>query len=191
VLDGYYGTALPLLAQAVLGFEVLHASAVLLDGLAVAFSAWTGVGKSTIASAFNEQGFALWADDAVAIAARKHEVPVSVFLPFMRDAGNAVTAGPTEDVRLGAICLLQRVEKQQAFGGAAIQRVSPANSVATLLSNAYRFAPVAAQRRRKMANTYLDVAARTPVFLVRFATDRHRLSNLVAEIESAVRKATA
>jgi hypothetical protein len=187
MLHGYYGTALPLFAQAALGFEVLHASAVLLDGVAVAFSARTGVGKSTIASAFKKHGFALWADDAVAFATADHESPTSVFLPFMREGQTAVPA--RDDAPLGAVCLLERFENEQSFGGAEILRASPADSLARLLSHAYRFADQATERRRQMVRTYVDVVARIPVLLVRFASDRDRSAELVGEIESAVKEA--
>ncbi len=190
VLNGYYGTALPLIAQAALGFEVLHASAILLDGTAIVFSAWTGVGKSTIAAAFNERGFALWADDAVALASVDREAPVSVFLPFVRDGRTVSSAAPRDEAPLGAICLLERFEDKQSFGAVEILRAAPSDSVVALLSQAYRFAPQAAERRRQMIQTYLDVAARIPVLRVRFTPDRDRFTELVAEVQSAVIEAT-
>lgn len=188
VLDGYYGTALPLLAQAVLDYEVLHASAVVMDGVAVAFCAQTGVGKSTIASALSKRGFALWADDALAFALAGG-LPVSVSLPFTTEGPAISPAGGRDEVPLAAVCLLERLECKPDFGASEILRASPSDAVAALLAHAYRFVPQTPERRRGMVQTYLEVAARVPMLLVRFAHDPGRLSELIDRIESALRKA--
>jgi hypothetical protein len=181
VLDAYYGTALPLLAQAVLGYEVLHASAVLVDGGAVAFTARTGVGKSTIATALSRRGFPLWGDDAVAVLGG--ESPVSVFLPFMTEGQTISAVDGSGEVPLAAVCLLEHARRP------AILRPSTSDAVTALLSNAYRFAFQRLERRRKMAQTYLDVAARVPILLVRFPPDREQLPALLARIESTLQNA--
>jgi hypothetical protein len=183
VLDGYYGTALPLFAQAVLGYEVMHASAILVDGGAVAFCAETGVGKSTIASALSRRGFPLWADDAVAVVGGGS--PASVFLPFMTEGQTISAVDGWSEVPLTAVCLLERASRR------AILRPSPSDAVTALLSHAYRFAPQPAERRRKMAQTYLDVVAEVPILLVRFPLNRDQLPALLARIESAVRDAVS
>jgi hypothetical protein len=181
LLDGYYGTALPLFAQAVLGYEALHASAVVVDGGAVAFCAETGVGKSTIASALCERGYQPWADDAVAVAGGAS--PMSVFLPFMTEGKTISAVDGWNEVPLAAVCLLERASRL------SILRPSPSDAVTALLSHAYRFAPQSPDRRRKMAQTYLDVAAGVPILLVRFPPNRYELPRLLARIESAVRQA--
>ena len=183
VLDGYHGTALPLFAQAVLGYEVLHASGVVVGGGAVAFCAETGVGKSTIASALSSRGFPLWADDAVSVVGGGS--PVSVFLPFMTEGETISAVDGWSEVPLTAVCLLERASQP------AILRPSPSHAVTALLSHAYRFAPQAPERRRKMAQTYLDVAAEVPILLVRFPPNRDQLPPLLARIESAVRDAVS
>ncbi len=183
VLDGYYGTALPLFAQAVLGYEALHASAVVVDGGAVAFCAETGVGKSTIASALGGRGFKPWADDAVAVVGGGS--PVSVFLPFMTEGRTISAVDGWSEVPLAAVCLLERASRP------AIYRPSPSHAVTALLSHAYRFAPQSPERRRKMAQTYLDIVAGVPILLVRFPPNRDLLPALLARIESAVRNAVS
>jgi hypothetical protein len=183
VLDAYYGTALPLFSQAVLGYEALHASAVVVDGGAVAFCAETGVGKSTIASALSRRGFQTWADDAVAVVGGGS--PLSVFLPFMTEGRTISAVDGWSEVPLAAVCLLERASRL------AILRPSPSDAVTALLSHAYRFAPQTPQRRRKMAQTYLDIAAGVPILLVRFPPNRDRLPPLLARIESAVRNAVS
>jgi hypothetical protein len=183
VLDGYYGTALPLFAQGVLGYEVLHASAVVVDGGAVAFCAETGIGKSTIGSALSSRGFPRWADDAVAVVGGRS--PVSVFLPFMIEGQTISAVDGWSEVPLAAVCLLERASRP------AILRPSPSDAVAALFSHAYRFAPQPAERRRQMAQTYLDVVAEVPILLVRFPPNRDQLPTLLARIESAVRDAVS
>lgn len=49
------------------GYFPLHASAVAVDGLAIAFTADSGVGKSTLAAALAQRGFAHVCDDTLAI----------------------------------------------------------------------------------------------------------------------------
>src|SRR5204863_9039961 len=67
ILDAYYGSALPLAAQA-RGLEILHASAVVVGSTSsvAAFCGSSGVGKSTVAFGLATRGHGHWADDAVA-----------------------------------------------------------------------------------------------------------------------------
>jgi len=186
VLHGYYGTALPLFAQAAFGYEVLHASAILVDGAAVAFCGWTGLGKTTIASSLSRRGFELWADDAVALSPREVETPVSVFLPFIREGEVASPPAGLEQVPLAAVFLLERVDADDV-NGAEVARPSPGEAVGALVSHAYRFSPQPPERRRQMLETYFDVAARVPVFSLRVAHDPDRLPELLDRIESRLR----
>jgi hypothetical protein len=64
----FFAQALPL-AAALSGMEVLHASAVVLDGAAIAFSGHSGAGKTSLAIHLLDQGAALLADDVVALSA--------------------------------------------------------------------------------------------------------------------------
>jgi hypothetical protein len=62
----------PALAMALAqrGEHVLHASAVAIEGRAVAFAGFSGGGKSTLAAALHDRGFPLVADDVVAVRVR-------------------------------------------------------------------------------------------------------------------------
>jgi len=60
------GSAIPVLLRQ-RGLLVLHASCVSINGEAVAFLGNSGWGKSTLASAFHQQGYALLTDDVLAI----------------------------------------------------------------------------------------------------------------------------
>jgi hypothetical protein len=61
-----FSTVLPL-AAVLQGFELLHASAVSLDGVAVAFAGPAGSGKTTLATALVADGAELVTDDALAL----------------------------------------------------------------------------------------------------------------------------
>ena len=50
-----------------LGYEPLHATAVVVDGEAVAFLGDCGYGKSTLGAAFLARGFPLLTDDVLAL----------------------------------------------------------------------------------------------------------------------------
>jgi hypothetical protein len=55
---------------------VLHASAVRVNGKAVLFCGYSGAGKSTIAAALGQRGYALMTDDVCAITLRGGEPPL-------------------------------------------------------------------------------------------------------------------
>jgi hypothetical protein len=137
--------ALPL-AATLRGFEVLHASGVVLDGGAVLFAGDPGAGKSSLAAALVREGAGLLGDDAIALKESEgtlfaHPGAGSLYLrPAERDrlspeereslgaatsfAGRQRYATPTSAAApLAALFLLERAE-----GGAAIEplaRVDP------------------------------------------------------------------
>lgn len=66
------------------GCVPLHASAVLLDGGAVAFAGTSGAGKSTLAAAFARLGRTVIADDVLAVDAREDALLVHPAYPRVR-----------------------------------------------------------------------------------------------------------
>jgi hypothetical protein len=62
-----FAQVLPM-ASALRGFGLLHASAAVVDGVALAFTGYSGAGKSTLALHLLEQGAELLADDVVALS---------------------------------------------------------------------------------------------------------------------------
>jgi len=183
LVEAYYGTALPLFAQAAFGYEVLHASAVLVDGAAVAFCAWTGVGKSTIRSGLSRRGFEPWADDALALAPRDSDAGplVSVFLPFIR-RGAVVSPPVSEQVPVRAVFLLERIESN--LERRVIEDRSPADTFAALVSHAYRFGSQTPERRRRVVETYLAVSVQAQIFSLGVKHDLDELPQLLDRIES-------
>lgn len=69
----FFAQTLPL-AAALQGLEVLHASAVAIDGLAIAFTAASGTGKSSLAAHLVAAGATFLTDDVLAIECAEKDV---------------------------------------------------------------------------------------------------------------------
>ena len=74
------------------GMVCLHASAVVVDGRAIAFMGPPGAGKSTLAAAFARSGFRVLSDDTLALTARETVWRVSPSYPRVRLWHDAVAA---------------------------------------------------------------------------------------------------
>jgi hypothetical protein len=66
------------------GQHVLHASAVERDGRALAFTAMSGTGKSTLAASFVARGFSLVADDGVRLERHADAYDITPSYPGLR-----------------------------------------------------------------------------------------------------------
>jgi len=86
------GSAMTVLLQQ-RGFLVLHASCVVIDGMAVAFLGHSGAGKSTICSAFQARGYKFLTDDVMALKIDSQEIMVIPSIPEikLRDDSASVT----------------------------------------------------------------------------------------------------
>jgi len=93
------------------GFLVLHASAVALEGEAIAFIGHKRWGKSTMAATLHDRGHSLIADDVVALDVQpQHPVQVQPAFPQIKlwpDAVTCIGKTPADLPRLGA-----RLEKR-------------------------------------------------------------------------------
>ncbi|MCG9889781.1 MAG: hypothetical protein MH252_01745 [Thermosynechococcaceae cyanobacterium MS004] len=85
------GTAFSVLLQQ-RGFLVLHASAVIVDGSAIAFIGNPGAGKSTTASAFLRHGYPVITDDVLAIRLSEGQPRVIPSYPILKLLPDAVEA---------------------------------------------------------------------------------------------------
>jgi hypothetical protein len=199
--ETYCRWVLPMVLQAC-GTEVLHASAVQTGGV-VALCGTSGVGKSTIAFAMSRRGHRLWADDAVAIDLSGPSV-VALPLPFeMRlrpraaaffgvepqtagaaSAGAMDQAGPAP---LTALCVLSRGEEERRGCDVRIERLRPSAALPALLAHAYCFSLEDRGLKRAMVLHYMDLAARVPVFALRFQPGLELLSLILDAIEQVAR----
>jgi hypothetical protein len=199
VREVYWRCVMPM-ALHVHGLEVLHASGVRLQQGVLGLCAVSGTGKSTLAYALTRRGHTPWTDDALALAPTESSVE-TIPLPFniyLRPASAqhfgtapvvpALPVGtadpPREPVPLIAVCVLSRT----ADAGAPVEivRLSPLQALSSLLAHAYAFGVPGPERRRVMLQTYFHLAARVPIFDVRFAPGLERLEAVLDGIEHAV-----
>lgn len=203
VLDTFYRTVLPTTLQ-LRGSEVLHASAVLVDGGVVALCAHSETGKSTLAYALQEQGHPLYADDAVVFEfegdrLRLRQVPFSIRL--RRPSAEHFGAPSRESTRVtgemapsrhsqanfAAICVLERFEDAEESGSVVeVSRLEPAEAFPLVLPHAYCFTLRFPERKALMMRQYLDLLRRVPVFRVAFRPGLHNLPQITCAIVSAV-----
>ncbi len=202
ILDAYRRNVLPMVLHT-RGQEVLHASAILTPRGVVALCAVSGVGKSTTAFALTrQQGWLLWADDAVAFEASGAGV-TAIPLPFsirlLPEAAAFFARGSTAEDEMGprvatdhggaseqlaAVLVLNRVQEVEDEGAAAVRiRRMPSNQAfLDVLAHAYCFSLQDAERKRSMMRNYLDLVSRIPVFEVRFRAGLNLLPTVLDDI---------
>jgi hypothetical protein len=203
IFDQYLGTALPMAVQAVLGYEALHASAVVVPAGVIVFCGVTEVGKSTIAYGLAARGYRQWGDDAVAFATAINQQPTSLSLPFRAKLrppsaqyfGDAPVAPPEsvdldahqwQTAPLAAVCLLRPVSSNGSEPVVEVARIPATEAIREVLPNAYRFRPEASERRRQMIRSYLELVAGVPVFALTYTKDFAVLPRLLDLVEEAV-----
>jgi len=201
IADTYRHSVLPVVLQA-LGSEVLHASAVLTRRGVVAFGAVSGAGKSTVAFGLGRRGYAIWADDALAMETtaappRCFPLPFEIRLrpaavSFFDNGSTAVSiAGrdgqrqPGQRPALAAICILGRAT---GLGdGVSVERLPPSAAFSAVLPHAYCFSLHDPDRKQQMMQHYLDLISSVPVFQIRFEAHLDRLPALLDVIELLAR----
>lgn len=186
------------------GFLTLHASAVAIDGGAVAFLAPKGAGKSTLAMALATAGCGLLTDDALPVLPHPGRAPVAHpgvhtlrLTPESRSRLGMATAGATTREGkvtvsdLPAALLACRPLPLRAVYVLAPLESDPASSAATRVELGKVRATLALRGQEKIgamlgpsnAPALLDrasaVARRVPVYTLGLARDLDRLSEVV------------
>jgi hypothetical protein len=64
-----------------------------------------------------------------------------------------------------------------------VERVSPSSAFPRLLGHAYCFSLQDAERKRRMIERYLDLAARVPIFELRFQAGLDHLDKMLDALE--------
>jgi hypothetical protein len=180
--------ALPL-ASVLRGMEVLHASAVCLDGRAVAFLGRSGAGKTTLATRLLARGARLLTDDVLALTtdgasvwghrggavARIDAETVRGMTAAERAALGPVEArgakwhvrpptGPAR-VRLGALYVLSGEAGDTAGAGVTVHPVEPVDP-GLLLGSAFLPYVAGPERLRRQLDVAAAIAATVPLFAV-------------------------
>ncbi len=191
ITDAYRRTVLPMALQA-RGTEVLHASAVRTASGVVALCGASGTGKSTIAFGLSVRGYPVWADDAVAFETSPAGVEV---LPtpfklrlhceaasYFGVSGQRVKLTRRAPASLAAVCVLER--SPQVAGHVAVELLRPSAAFPAVLAHAYCFTLRDPVRKRSMAERYLELCARVPIFRIRFAPGLKHLSRILGALEA-------
>jgi hypothetical protein len=194
VTEAFVRTVLPTALQA-LGREILHASAVLTPAGVVAFSGNSGAGKSTLAYLMSRRGHRAWADDAVMFertADGMKALPLPFRINLRRDATlffgkPPVEASEARPAPLVAVIFLARHQEQPS--SFAARRLSSAEAFKAVLTQAYCFDPHDRERNGRTGSAYLELAARVPIFEIRFASGFEHSDRLAEQIEELVREA--
>jgi hypothetical protein len=181
--------ALPL-AAAEQGLEPLHASAIAIDGRAVAITGPSGMGKTTLALALRCRGHALLADDVVSCASEVDGITAHagagvlglrgnarVLAEQLIERGEAALLG-TEDKTyvsvvptVSAAPLEALVELELGPPGAASEIVPVVPAFGTLLEMAFDQLPRDAARHRRQLDTLAAVGERVPCYRLRAEPD--------------------
>ncbi len=136
---------------------LLHASAVVVDGVAYCFSAPSGTGKSTHTSlwlkAFADKGAYIINDDKPAIKIVDGQ-PMVYGTPFSGKYDISVNIG----VPLKAICFIERSQTN------SIQRVSPLKAVTRILDQTIR--PDSEELMDKLLKTLEEVVMSVPSYIL-------------------------
>lgn len=187
----YYRFALPMILQAA-GAEMLHASAIRTNAGVIGFCGISGTGKSTLAYTLSRRNYQHWADDSL-VFVPQNQTFQALRLPFRprveiaADSEVAFVAG-TESAPLSAMVILQRFP-----GGLVaspdfhveIKRFSAADAFRALMPHIFSFLLSNSKRNALMMARYFDVAARLPIFDVRFTPCLDALPQLCAAIETS------
>jgi hypothetical protein len=196
VVDAYRRCVLPMALHAH-GSEVLHASAIVIRRRVVALCAHARTGKSTLAFALGLRGHRTWADDAVAFEFDGSRLLASAQPFHLRLRSSAEAFFETEDlpsdpderahepaerVLLGAVVLLERADD---VDDVEMMQLKPADALTGALEHAYSYDLTDPERKRRMIETYTELAAATPTWRLRFRPGFERIGRVVDAVEAA------
>ena len=185
------------------GFEVIHASAILAPGGVIAFSAFSGTGKSTTAYALQSRGYSVWADDAVIFRPDQGKFicePIPFNLRLYPEMVTAVKNHPAAQIKttnrsphqhpepkpLAAICLLERQRPEQLHESASITKLPIQAAFTQVLPQAYNFEQNNLIRSRKMMLTYLDLVSTIPIYKLSYPNGIKALQQLFDDLEATI-----
>jgi hypothetical protein len=200
VLDAFHRVALPMIIQA-RNDEVLHASAVRNAAGVHVFCGASCSGKSTIAHALGSRGLEVWADDAVPFTVSEDAItalPLAFALRLREDAAahfGAAHAAPSvngkvsiartaqrESAPVASVWLLQRDRASR------IERLGAGSALPAVLFHSFYFTLEEDSLRRRMAESFLELVARVPIYRLTVPSALEELANMVDAVEGVIRE---
>lgn len=200
-------------AQRLMGLLCLHASAVVVDGEAIALAGPAYAGKSTTAGAFGAAGFGVLADDMTALRGRGGEtfaMPAYDFLRVWEDSerlllgssGTLPRLAPAWDKRtlrprgqgwtlheqpahLAAVCVLS--PREDGARAPRVEAVPPADAFVALAANTYANYLLDDRMRAEEFAGIARLLMTTRVFRAIPSSDPARIGELVDAIAGAAR----
>ena len=202
----FHHSVLPIALQTLHSeLEVLHASGVCLGPGLVLLCGNSGTGKSTTAYGMSRRGYRLWADDSVMLEIEGSEIralplpfdvrlrpaSMSFFNPDHADRGRTsgqrgAGKGARKAARIAALILLKRTQPTTGRPPVVTRRLSPGAAFASVLAQGDCLSLHDEERKRRMLQNYLLMAARLPVIDVRFQSGLETLPALLDRIERVV-----
>jgi energy-coupling factor transporter ATP-binding protein EcfA2 len=185
------------------GAEALHASAVLVDGGAVAFTGPTGTGKSTLAAELARAGHSVISDDCLGVVHGEAAFEVVPAYPGLRLRSDALHhldlderpvqpvaeytdkcrltvegsfADPSRRCPLRAVFVLD--DGPAADGEAVVRELHPRDATMELIRSAFRFEVQDRSMLERQLELFTRVAAAVPVRRVSAPRDLARLPDL-------------
>ena len=199
------------------GVTCLHASAVAVDGQAIALVGSPGAGKSTIAAAFAQRGFSVISDDVVALAEGGENVQVQPGYPRLNLWSDSVRAlfgsdealpriTPTWDKRylelgdngfgfapsplpLGAIYVLGT--REEDLTTPVIDDIVGSNALRDLVTNTYVNYLLDREMRSREFDVLTRLVVRMPIRRVRAPADYSAVLGLLEAIAKDARRVMA
>lgn len=198
------------IASVAQGLELFHASAVEVDGRALAILGGSGAGKTTLAARLMLSGAGFVSDDVVAVEAVDGRLVAHSGPPLMnlRDSASRLLS-PGERSRLGtelgsddggprllvgrtttalplaAVCILRRSASRR--GGVSVTRLSPPGPE-MLLGAGFATAIRTPVRLIRRLDLCASLAGRTPVFMIEAAADAPPSAVATATLRAIGRK---
>ena len=175
------------------GFQVLHSSAVMQNGAAVAFAGDTHAGKSTLAYGLSRRGrWAQLADDTLAFEVLEERIKLVPLLnwprirPSSRDhfalkSTPATITWPAESPRLRRIYYLVPGDAASAIG---IRKLPASDAQLRLLKQAFALTLDLEDYSKRLMRAYLTLLSEVPMFELTYPKDLRQLDRVLDEVEA-------
>jgi hypothetical protein len=192
IANTFSRTLEPIILQA-MGWQALHAGAAVGPAGVLAFCGRKGSGKSTLAFAMRQAGWRQFADDGLVLRFDRDRATACPlpFTPRLRPTSLAHfaqthTPSPASvnltDAPLIAVFLLQQ---NPALVSPRVLLLSQTRAFTELIAHAHCFDAEDLTHTRSLAEDYLGLVARVPVFVLEYRPDLQQLSQLTRAIVEA------